>query len=265
MRLTEGVAAGAAGASGASGANGVNGPTDSIDRIESAGPVAPGGRDVVGAHGAAVARAPVAPTGIAASLRGAWRLMRATLHGLHGLAMVLGLFPLLQRQRREAGIRWWSRKMFAMLGMRLEFEGVFRPGAKLLVANHISWLDILAVHAVCPEARFVSKAEVRHWPLVSRMVDSARTLYLQRARARDALRVVHEMAQALQQGDTVAVFPEGTTGTGHALLPFHANLLQAAISTGTPVQPVALRFSEQGAPVSAAADFSGDITLMQSL
>lgn len=210
-------------------------------------------------------QAPLAPNGLVDATRGAWRLARATLHGLHGLAVVLWLFPHLGRPAREARIRWWAGKMFRMLGMRLDVQGAFRPGAKLVAANHISWLDILAVHAVCPEARFVSKAEVRHWPLVSRLVDSARTLYLERERPRDALRVVHEMAAALQAGDTVAVFPEGTTGTGRELLPFHANLLQAAVSTGTPVQPVALHFSDRDAPVSTAADFTGEITLKQSL
>ena len=209
--------------------------------------------------------APLAPTGLAATLRGAWRLLRASLHGLHGLAVVLWRFPRLSREGRELRIAWWSTKMFRMLGMRLEVSGRFGPGAKLLVANHISWLDILAVHAACPEARFVSKAEVQEWPLISRLVDAARTLYLQRERARDALRVVHEMAQALKDGDTVAVFPEGTTGTGHELLPFHANLLQAAVSTGTPVQPVVLRFVDAQSRVSLAANFTGDITLAQSL
>jgi 1-acyl-sn-glycerol-3-phosphate acyltransferase len=209
--------------------------------------------------------APVAPTGAAAAARGAWRLARALIHGLHGLLVVLLLFPHLAQPAREQRIRWWSAKMFRMLGMQLEVSGTFRPGAKLVVANHISWLDILAVHAACPEARFVSKAEVRHWPLVSRLVDAARTLYLQRERARDALRVVHEMAAALRSGDTVAVFPEGTTGSGRELLPFHANLLQAAISTATPVQPVALHFADADGAVSTAADFTGDITLEQSL
>lgn len=215
--------------------------------------------------GAGPGSAPLAPTGLAATLRGAWRLTRAGLHGVHGLLVVLLLFPHLAQPAREARIRWWSAKMLRRLGLRLEVGGTFRPGAKLVVANHISWLDILAVHAVCPEARFVSKAEVRHWPLINRLVDSARTLYLQRERARDALRVVHEMAAALRAGDTVAVFPEGTTGNGHVLLPFHANLLQAAISTGTPVQPVALHFADADGAVSTAADFTGDITLKQSL
>ena len=260
MRQAE---ASAAGEGGSQAAGAAPGGAGAIAPGGPAGPVAPTGpAGPVALSGPA---GPVAPTGACATLRGAWRLARAVMHGLHGLAVVLLAFPLLSRRRREARIRWWAGKMFSMLGMTLEVSGQFRPGAKLLVANHISWLDVLAVHAACPEARFVSKAEVRHWPLVSRLVASARTLYLQRERSRDALRVVHEMAQALRDGDTVAVFPEGTTGNGHELLPFHANLLQAAISTATPVQPLALRFADAESGVSRAADFTGDITLAQSL
>ncbi|MFN5167498.1 MAG: lysophospholipid acyltransferase family protein [Pseudomonadota bacterium] len=197
--------------------------------------------------------------------RAAWRLACALVHGLHGLVLVLLRFPSLDRAGREARIAWWSARMFRMLGMGLEVRGAFRPGAKMIVANHVSWLDILAVHAACPQARFVSKAEVRHWPLVARLVDSARTLYLERGRARDALRVVHQCAEALQAGDTVAVFPEGTVNDGHALLSFHGNLLQAAISTASPVQPVALRYADAHGPVSRATLFTGDITLRRSL
>jgi 1-acyl-sn-glycerol-3-phosphate acyltransferase len=209
--------------------------------------------------------APVAPTGPAAHVRGAWRLARATLHGLHGLAMVLLWFPHLSQAAREQRIGWWSAKMLRMLGLRLEVSGTFRPGAKLVVANHISWLDILAVHAVCPEARFVSKAEVRQWPLVGRLVAAGDSLYIERHRKRDALRVVHQSAEALQAGDTVAVFPEGTTGSGDALLPFHANLLQAAVATGAPVQPVALRYADRHVPVSPHALWVGSTTLAGTL
>lgn len=199
------------------------------------------------------------------SLRGAWRLCRAVLHGLHGLLLVLLRFPMLDAPARRACIRWWSTKMLRMLGIELRALGQFHGGAKLVVINHVSWLDIMAVHAVCPEARFVSKAEVRHWPLIGRLVDAGGTLYIERERRRDALRVVHQIADALQQGDSVAVFPEGTTADGHALLPFHANLLQAAISTELPVQPVALRFADRHAAVSPSAAYVGDTTLVQSL
>jgi 1-acyl-sn-glycerol-3-phosphate acyltransferase len=194
-----------------------------------------------------------------------WRLARAVLHGLHGLGVVLLLFPRLSVAGQQARVRWWAGKMLRVLGMRLAVQGSFRPGAKLLVANHISWIDIMLVHAVCPEARFVSKADVQHWPLVNRLVASARTLYIERGKRRDALRVVHQMAEALAAGDTVAVFPEGTTGPGDALLPFHANLLQAAIAHAVPVQPMALRFADARHAVSPDALWVGDVSLAQSL
>lgn len=198
-------------------------------------------------------------------LRAVGRLFRCVVHGLHGLCIVLFRFPSLAIVERQARIRWWSAKMLRLIGVDLRAEGTPASGGVLLAANHISWLDIMVVHAVVPEARFVSKADVRSWPLVSRLVDSAGTLYLERERKRDALRVVHDMAEALRAGQTVAIFPEGTTSTGHGLLPFHANLLQAAIATATPVQPVALRFPDRTHAVSEAMEFVGNTTLAQSL
>lgn len=198
-------------------------------------------------------------------LRAAWRLLRVLMHGLHGLALALFRFPTLSATRRHGVVAWWSAKLLRVMGLRLAVEGSFRPGAKLVVANHVSWIDIMAIHAVCPEARFVSKADVKKWPLLNRLVSAGGTLYIEREKRRDALRVVHQMADALEAGDTVAVFPEGTTGDGHTVLPFHANLLQAAIATGTPVQPVALRFSDARQAVSEAAQYVGDTTLAQSL
>jgi 1-acyl-sn-glycerol-3-phosphate acyltransferase len=199
------------------------------------------------------------------TLRAVWRLASAVLHGLHGLAVVLLRFSSLDLAGRQARIQWWAAGLLKRMGIALEAQGQVTAGGKLLVANHISWLDIVAIHAVCPQARFVSKADVKGWPLVARLVDCAGTLYLQRERKRDAMRVVHQMAEALNAGDTLAVFPEGTTGDGRALLPFHANLLQAAISTGARIQPVALRFSDRTHAVSPAAEFLGETTLAQSL
>lgn len=198
-------------------------------------------------------------------IQGSWRLMRAVLHGLHGILVVLLRFPSLDEAGRQARIRWWSAGMLRCLGMGLEVQGTFRPGGTLIVANHISWLDIMAIHAVCPRARFVSKADVQDWPLVNRLVDCAGTLYIRREQRRDAMRAMHEIAQALKDGQCVAVFPEGTTGDGRALLPFHANLLQAAIAVQAPVQPVALRYRDHHHAISQAVEFLGETTLAQSL
>jgi 1-acyl-sn-glycerol-3-phosphate acyltransferase len=195
----------------------------------------------------------------------AWRLARTLAHLLHGMAVVTLVFPLLAAAGRQQRIRWWSAKLLRLLGVGLTVHGTPRGGATLLVANHVSWLDIAAIHAAVPQARFVSKADVRRWPLIGRLVAGVGTLFIERASKRDALRVVHQMADALRAGDTVAIFPEGTTGAGPTLLPFHANLLQAAIATGTPVQPLVLRFRQPGQAFSPAAEFLGETTLAQSL
>ena len=198
-------------------------------------------------------------------IRAAGRLLRCLLHILHGLGVIWLRFPAIDVPARRVFIKWWASKTLRLLGIELQLEGAPAAGGALLVANHVSWLDIMAVHAVCPRARFVSKAVVKSWPLVSGLADAAGTLYLERERKRDALRVVHTVAQALQAGDLVAVFPEGTTSDGHVLLPFHANLLQAAIVTETPVQALALRFSDSSHAVSRAVEYIGDTSLVESL
>jgi 1-acyl-sn-glycerol-3-phosphate acyltransferase len=195
----------------------------------------------------------------------AWRLLRLTLHVLHGMLIIWLRFGAMGKRERQQRIQEWSRKTLRLLGVALQVHGQARPGAKLLIANHVSWLDIAAMHAVLPEARFVSKADIKHWPLVGMLTVGVDTLFIERASKRDALRVVHQTAEALKAGDTVAVFPEGTTGAGPEPLPFHANLLQAAISTELPIQPLALRWHQPGERFSTAARFIGDTTLVQSL
>ncbi|MEY3295134.1 MAG: hypothetical protein RLZZ451_1182 [Pseudomonadota bacterium] len=193
------------------------------------------------------------------------RLLRCGLHVLHGMA-VMTRFPGLDEAGRHARIGWWSAALVRHLGLALHVRGTApRPGATLVVANHVSFLDIAAIHAAIPQARFVSKADVLAWPLLGWLIRNAGTLFIERERKRDALRVVHAMAESLQRGETVAVFPEGTTGAGDVPLPFHANLLQAAIATGTPVQPVVLRYAAPGEHVATAAQFLGETTLLQTV
>jgi len=198
-------------------------------------------------------------------LKAPWRLLRTSLHLLQGVATVAWVFPRSDDAGRHARIAAWSAGLLRCMGLTLQVSGQARPGATLLVANHVSWLDIAALHAAVPQARFVSKADVKHWPVVGALVAGAGTLFIERASKRDALRVVHTMAEALRSGQTVAVFPEGTTGPGPEPLPFHANLLQAAIATGTPVQPAVLRYQQPDAAFSPAVAFVGETTLVESL
>jgi 1-acyl-sn-glycerol-3-phosphate acyltransferase len=193
-----------------------------------------------------------------------WRLSRLLSHLLASQVRSYLIWPGLDEQGWHHETLVWSRKLLDILGIQLHVQGLATPGAKLVVSNHVSWLDIVAINAVVP-SRFVSKAEVAHWPLVGRLVTAAGTLYLVRERRRDAMRVLGLMAQALRDGHTVAVFPEGTTGHGHEVLHFHANLLQAALDAPAPIQPVVLRYSDPYHPVSPLAAYAGDTTLIQSL
>jgi len=198
-------------------------------------------------------------------LRASWRLLRLLGHIAKGLWIVRLRFPSLSPDQQHARVQVWSMELLAHAGISLRILG--RPpviGPVMLVANHISWLDIPVMHAA-RHCRFVSKSDVQGWPLIGTLATAAGTLYIERSSRRDALRMVRSMQEALERGEVLAVFPEGTTGDGREMLPFHANLLQAAIATGVPVQPAALRYRDADSPVSAAVAWVGDATLVQSL
>jgi 1-acyl-sn-glycerol-3-phosphate acyltransferase len=201
--------------------------------------------------------------------------MKAQARALLRLAAVLfcvarGAWALWRHQKdwsaaqRAQAVNRWANDMLRALGVTLQVHGQPGSGPLFWVANHIAWLDILAVHAV-RHCRFVAKSEVHHWPMIGRMAAEAGTLFIERASRRDALRVVHDMAAALQSGDTVAVFPEGTTSTGETVLPFHANLLQAAIVTGAPVQPILIRYLNEAGHMAKHVRFVGEDTLAGSI
>jgi 1-acyl-sn-glycerol-3-phosphate acyltransferase len=195
----------------------------------------------------------------------AGRIASVVAHVFHGLWVATVRLRGASPAERHAAVQWWSARLLTLMGIELRLAGGLAPGAVLAVANHVSWLDIASLHATSPRIRFVSKAAVAHWPLIGRLTRTAHTLFIERERKRDAMRVVHEVAGALKAGDAVGVFPEGTTGPGGTVLPFHANLLQAAVSTGTPVQPVVLRYSEPGRAVSPTVQYLDDTTLVGSV
>ena len=200
------------------------------------------------------------------ALRAAVRLGHAVALAVSGWCTVVFVFPRLTPAECEARVQAWSCRVLSALGVELRVSGTPPvAGPLLLVANHISWLDILVMHAA-RHCRFVSKADVRHWPLIGTMATGAGTLYIERESRRDALRVVHHMAESLRSGDIVAVFPEGTTSAGPGVLPFHANLIQAAISADSAVLPVAIDYVDvRGGARSASASYVDEDTLLSSL
>ncbi len=194
------------------------------------------------------------------------KLVRALLHILIGFLTILLVFPRLGAEQRQLRTQAWSLAMLRCIRIQLIVKG--NPalnGPLLLVANHMSWLDITALHAA-RFCRFVSKADIQKWPFIGVLASGIGTLFIERESRRDAMRVVQHMTASLQAGDVLGVFPEGTTTDGTALLPFHANLFQAAIAANAPVQPVALQFIDTTTGQrNAAPCYVGDDTLAQSV
>jgi 1-acyl-sn-glycerol-3-phosphate acyltransferase len=174
-------------------------------------------------------------------------------------------FPSYSDDQQARYVEVWARGMLSAIGIEVRVKGHPAHGPVLMAANHISWLDILVMHAAC-HCRFVAKSEIRDWPVLGTLTTGGGSLYIERSSNRDALRVVHQMAEALQQGHVLAVFPEGGTGDGITLLPFHANLLQAAISVNAPIQPIALQFIDAHThDISLAPCYRDNDTLIGSL
>jgi len=196
-----------------------------------------------------------------------WRLMRLVLHLLVGVVKAALLLPLVDRARRTDLIRCWSLRVLAILHVRLSVKGE-APNASaagvMFVANHISWLDIYLLDAVCP-VRFVSKAEVRAWPVIGWLAEKIGTLFIERARRHDTARAGREVVDALRQGDCVAVFPEGTTSNGTFLRPFHASLLQSAITSEARLWPVAIRYVHRDGTANLAPAYVDNMSFADSL
>ena len=193
------------------------------------------------------------------------RMLRLLVHALGGLWTLYLRFGRMSDAQQHRAVQQWAQGVLRIMGIGLQVHGRAHAGPVLLVANHISWLDIVVMLAA-QYCRFVAKSELKAWPLVGPLATAAGTLYIERASSRDALRVVHHMAECLRADEVLAVFPEGTTGDGSTVLPFHANLFQAAISADAPVVPVGLRFiNERSGMASFAPCYIGDDTLVGSI
>jgi 1-acyl-sn-glycerol-3-phosphate acyltransferase len=195
----------------------------------------------------------------------AFRLLRVVLHLFAGLLTCALVFPRVDAAGRTARIHRWSVKLLALCGVRVEIIGDTHPAPRaLIVANHVSWLDIFVINSLLP-CRFVAKSDIRDWPLIGWLCDRAGTIFISRGRVRDVRRIYQGLVASLHAGEHVAFFPEGTTAAQGCLLPFHANLFEAAIEARVPVQPFAVRYRDADGQFHAAADFTGDMTFAQSM
>ena len=190
------------------------------------------------------------------------RGVRVVFHLLCGLYWVGIAFPFFSVQRRRQVRYRWSRKLLALFAFELRISGTLPAQAGLIAANHVSWVDIFAMNALTPVA-FVSKDDVIDWPIIGTLARHNETIFLQRGSRGHAHTIGREMAERLQLGNWLAVFPEGTTTDGTHLHPFHGALLQPAIDAGVPVTPVALSYQDMQGQRSLLPAYAGDTSLWE--
>ncbi|RZA30438.1 MAG: 1-acyl-sn-glycerol-3-phosphate acyltransferase [Lysobacteraceae bacterium] len=186
-------------------------------------------------------------------------------HLVAGLATCALVFPLVPLRSRERLTRRWSRKLLGLCRVTVEqLEGAPVLEHALIVANHVSWLDIFVINALHP-CRFVAKAEIRSWPILGWLAAAAGTVFIARGNRRELRHIFKGLVTVLQEGQRVALFPEGTTSIQGEVLPFHANLFEAAIDAKVAVQPYALSYVDARSKLHRSVDYVGDTSFVDSL
>src|SRR3970040_1523017 len=207
-----------------------------------------------------------APSGVTAAraLRYLVRVPMLLWHLLVHLPVVMVLLAL-PTQKLHVGderldywlIRAWSAGLMRVSGFRVRRIGAPVPGAAMFVANHISWVDIQALHSQRMMG-FVAKREIQDWPLVGWMAERGETIFHHRGSTESLGGVLHEMLARLRSGRSVGVFPEGGARGGGEIGPFHARIFLAAVEAGGPAQPVAPRYGEHRAAQRTVAFARGE-------
>ena len=197
---------------------------------------------------------------------GVFRVCRLILHLSYGLLLAI-FFPHLNEDRQRRILKTWSRALLKILNVGLQIEGpqpTYRADSWLMVANHVSWLDIFILNAIQP-AHFIAKSEIRSWPLIGWLCRRSGTLFIERTVRHAAEPINQRIMHLLKQGNCVGLFPEGTTTDGSQVGHFHSSLMQSAIDSEAILHPIALRYQNDDGRLSADVAFTGDTTLVQSI
>ena len=194
-----------------------------------------------------------------------WKLFRISLHLFSGITLTL-LFVRNGIHNSSKASRlfiWWNNRLCQIFKANISVHGDINKEATLYVMNHISWFDIPALASQKP-LHFLSKAEVKSWPLIGRFTERAGTLFIHRGVAGAAENSLNEITRCLENGGSVVIFPEGTTTDGSGLRNFHGRLLQAAINAQVKIQPIALRYPYKDG-INPHVPYIDDLTFMDSV
>jgi 1-acyl-sn-glycerol-3-phosphate acyltransferase len=169
-----------------------------------------------------------------------------------------------RRRWRKAMMSAWGRSMAAVIGMRIVTIGEPPRPPFFLVSNHLSYVDIIA-YAASLGCVFISRGDVADWPGIGLLASSLGTIFINREKLQDIPRVIGEINQALDEGLGVVLFPEGMSGAGDRVLPFHPSLLEPAAKANYPVSyaTITYRAEPDEAPAYLAVNWWEDVTFAE--
>jgi len=194
------------------------------------------------------------------------RILRVALHLVWGVFIASILFRTTPAAWHSRMSQRWSQKMLAIFGIDIQLHGTMpnlHTRGVIIVSNHMSWLDIWLIYAIRP-VRFISKADVRAWPVIGFLAQQSGTLFIRRDQRRHTAIINRQAAELLAQGDCIGLFPEGTTTDGSHLLPFHSSLFQAAVIHQAPVIMLGIRYLLPNGSIDTAPAYHGGLTLLDS-
>lgn len=206
---------------------------------------------------------------------GAARFVAVFFYTLCCLFIIACVFPFQKPQARARVVKSWSARLLRWLGVKVIVHGALDDAqladcgitpdrvGRLIVSNHVSFLDIFTLNSVVP-SYFVAKAEIARWPVFGLIARQVGTIFIERGNKRALIGIGENMQQALQQGCSLLVFPEGTTSDGRQLLKLHANLMESAVRTQADVLPMVLQYKVAGEPSTLPA-YTGRTGLFECL
>lgn len=195
-----------------------------------------------------------------------WRVIRLFLHFSVGAVRIFFFIRFYNEAKTAEVLRAWSSKLIKILDIRLAVEGSLPQQLHntLIVANHISWLDILVIFTVI-KPRFVAKKEISHWPIIGRLTKLGQTVFIERENKRDIMQVNQQLSKELAAGNCIAVFPEGTTSNGLSVNKFRPSLFEPIYYSKGWVIPIAIQYLDIQRNITTRPAFVGDMSLLHSV
>jgi lyso-ornithine lipid O-acyltransferase len=166
-------------------------------------------------------------------------------------------------QQRAEWLQGVCRRTLRRVAVEVRYDGEI-PSGGLIVANHLSYADILALSSLAPCA-FIAKKQVRSWPIFGWIAATAGTLFVDRERKMETAAFNQQLDEALRSGLRIVLFPEGTSSDGSTVLPFRPPLFEPAIASAVAITPAWIGYEASSGSVANDICYWGDMTLVPHL